>query len=153
MARSDFAWARRTLNRALGYGIGVTVVVSLPLLLFGRQAIALWINPEHAPTFVLMFGLTVLNVLMMIAGNLSSLLVHGASLRGQLGFYAAASVAALLLKILLAFWFGVAGVVWGTVLAFGLIYTPLALRMAYRATRIETSSPLTSVSESHGNPG
>lgn len=145
IARSDFSWARRTLTRALGYSVVVTVLVSLPLLLFGRQLVTLWISPDHAPTFVLMLGLTVLNVLMVVAGNLSSLLVHGASLRGQLGFYAAASIAAVILKVLLAFWIGVPGVVWGTVLAFGLIYTPLALGLAYRTTRMETSSQLTSV--------
>lgn len=132
LARSDFGWARRTLNRALGYSVLLTASLSLPFLFFGRSIVSIWTGIDYAPTFSLMLGFSILSVLFIVAWNLSSLLVHGANLRGQLFFYAAASIVALLLKAIFAVWFGTTGVVWGTVLGFGLIYTPLALRLAYR---------------------
>jgi len=133
LARADVAWARRTLNRALCISLLVTIALSLPLVVFGKTIVTHWAGAELVAGFPLLLGVAVLNVLFVIAVNLSTLLVHGANLRGQLAFYTVASLTALALKILFARWFGVAGVVWGTVLAFGLIYTPLALRLAYRA--------------------
>jgi O-antigen/teichoic acid export membrane protein len=132
LARSDLAWARRTLNRALGYSVLLTASLSLPFLFFGRRIVAIWTGIDYAPSFSLLLGFSILSVLLVVAWNLSSLLVHGANLRGQLFFYTVGSLVALLLKGAFAVWFGTTGVVWGTILGFGLIYTPLALRLAYR---------------------
>lgn len=132
LARSDFSWARRTLNRALVCSVTLTLGISLPLIIFGGRIVAVWTRSTYSPGLLLMLGLTVLNVLIVLAGNLSSLLVHGANLRRQLAFYAVASLGALALKIEWVSTLGVSGVVWGTILAFGVVYTPLALRLAYR---------------------
>lgn len=132
LARKDYAWARKTLNRALTYTLLLTLGASLPLFAFARPIVKFWLSSSQTPSFSLMLALTLLNILMIVCGNLSVLLVHGTNLRGQLFFYGAASALALGLKILGAIYFGIAGTVWGTVIGFGLIYTPLALRLAYR---------------------
>ncbi len=56
-------------------------------------------------------------------------------LRQQLIFYGFASLLALALKVLFAGRYNVSGVVWGAVAGFGLIYTPCALRLAFKALK------------------
>jgi O-antigen/teichoic acid export membrane protein len=135
IARNDFAWAHRTLNRALLFGVLITGAISLPLLVFAKPIVIFWLHEEFVPSFFLMGGCAILNVLIILAGNLSSLLVHGEMLRKQVVCYAAGSLAALVLKIVLTPRLGVAGVVWGSILGFGILYTPFALRLAYQAVR------------------
>ena len=57
------------------------------------------------------------------------------ALRRQVLFYGAASVSAILLKVLLIIKWETAGVAWGTVLGFGLFYAIPAAVLARRVLR------------------
>ena len=135
LARNDFAWAQRTLNRALLLSVLVTGALAIPLLVLAKPIVTVWMHAQFVPSFFLMAGCALLNVLVIVAGNLSCLLVHGDMLKKQVGFYAAASLTALLLKIVLMPRWGVAGVVWASNIAFGVFYTPFALRLAFNSLR------------------
>ena len=147
IARSDFSWARKTLVRALVWSAALTVSFSVPVLAFGKSIVDSWTGGEYDPPYSLLFGWVILNALVIVAGNLSSLLVHGETLRKQVPFYTAASIVSLGLKILFAWQFGVAGVVWGAVAGFGLFYTPRALKLAFRSLASGAAGPRT------GTPG
>jgi O-antigen/teichoic acid export membrane protein len=135
IARGDYTWARRTLNRALACSLALTGAVTLPFLAFGQHIVAAWLHTQRAPSFLLLLGFTLVNMLMIVAGNLSTLLVHGTYLRRQVWFYGLASCAALMLKVVFVRQAGVPGVVWASVLGFGFLYTPFALRLAYQSVR------------------
>jgi O-antigen/teichoic acid export membrane protein len=139
IARSDYHWARKTLNRGMLWSLVITLGLSLPIVIFGQRIIIFWLRAEVVPSSSLMCALTALNLLVVTAGNLSSLLVHGANLRKQLLFYAAAALAALILKMVLTANWGLPGVVWASVFAFGVIYTPLALHLAYTSLRTKAT--------------
>jgi TRAP-type mannitol/chloroaromatic compound transport system permease large subunit len=110
-------------------------MLSVPILLLGPWIVLIWLKSPQVPSLALMLGLALLNTIMIAAGNLSMLLAHGENLRKQLAFYAVASLVAFTFKVIGAWQWGSAGVVWGTVVAFGFIYMPCALRLAYRTVR------------------
>jgi len=135
LARKDYSWVHRTLNRALLFSVLITGALAIPLMVFAQPIVRFWTHAEFVPSYFLMGGCAILNILIILAGNLSSLLVHGEMLKKQVVCYTAGSVAALVLKIILTPRLGVAGVVWGSILGFGILYTPFALRLAYHAVR------------------
>jgi hypothetical protein len=78
-------------------------------------------------------GMACLNLLLIVAWTLSGVLVHGSYLRRQAGLYTVAAVMAFVLKLWLVRVWGLSGVVWASVIAFGLIYAPMAFRLAREA--------------------
>lgn len=133
LARHDTAWARRTLNRALLGSLGVCAVLGVPLWLWGDWIAADLLHAGFRPDKVELGGFLVLSALMLVCGNLSMLLVHGEFLRRQVWFYGLAAGIALVLKLSVAGTHGLAGVVWASNAAFGLLYTPFAWALAREA--------------------
>jgi len=135
LARGDFGWVRVTLRRALLGTVGLTAVLGLVLVVFGRWLTRVWLETEYVPPFSLLVGMAALNLLLILAWNLSGVLVHGRYLRRQAGWYTVAAVLAFVLKLVLIRTWGLPGVVWASVIAFGVIYAPMALRLAREAVR------------------
>jgi O-antigen/teichoic acid export membrane protein len=135
MARSDHAWAKRTLVRALLVGIGSTALVSLPLLLFGKSIIAIWVGPALAPSTMILAGFALWGLVGSYGGVMSTFFNSGPLVSRQIGFYAVTTVVALLLKIVLVSPWQAAGVVWATVIAFSLFYVAPAWQLARSALR------------------
>jgi O-antigen/teichoic acid export membrane protein len=132
MAREDYAWIRRTLNRSLKLCVGVTTLAVLPMIFWGRQIIPLWTGQDLKPPFALMLGFGAWMIMGSYAGNLAALFNSGPLLRHQVVFYTVASVVALILKIVLAVTWQPAGVVWATVAGYGLFFLLPADRIARR---------------------
>ena len=76
------------------------------------------------------FGLWVL--LAGYGGVMSSFLNRGSLLRAQTSFYAVASLAVFVLKIVFARHWAATGVIWATVIGYSLFYVIPAARLAYR---------------------
>ncbi len=126
LARHDRAWAGRTLRRALLGSLALCALAGLPLLLWGGWIAADVLRAGFRPDAGLLAGFLVLSALLLVCNNLSMLLVHGDYLRRQVWFYGLAAGVALMLKLLLVGTHGLAGVVWASNFALGLIYTPCA---------------------------
>ena len=133
MARKDFAWARRTLNRALILSLGISLVIALPLVVFGKQIIAWWVGPALVPSTLLLVGIGFGVLLSSYISTMSVFLANQYTLVKQLGFYGAAAISTLILKITLAHSWQAAGVVWATIFGFGVFYIIPAARLAYRS--------------------
>lgn len=136
LARGDFRWVRVTLYRSLAATLGLTALLGTGLVVLGPWITRHWLagtGPEYVPSWSLLAGMAALNLLLIIAWNLSGVLVHGVYLRRQAGLYTVAAVVALGLKLGLVHWWGLPGVVWASVFAFGLIYAPMAFRLAREA--------------------
>lgn len=133
LARQDTAWARRTLQRALLGSLGLCLAFGAPLLIWGDRVAVDLLQAGFRPDIIELGGFFVLSALMLMCGNLSMLLVHGKFLRRQVWFYGLAAGVALVLKLSVAGTHGLAGVVWSSNLAFGLLYMPFAWSLAREA--------------------
>ena len=132
MARKDFAWARKTLNRAMFLSIALSFVVVLPLIVFGKPIIVWWVGPDMTPSFSLLAAFGALTILTAYVGTMSTFFNSGPLVSKQIGFYAAAAIAAVVLKIFLTYSLNTAGVIWATVFGFAIFYVIPAARLAYK---------------------
>ena len=118
IARGDLRWLRRTLVRTTVGGIAVTVVSSAFLLVFGRDVLRIWLGPVFDPPFMLLLGLALWAVISTAFTSISMVL-NGATLIGfQVVVAIAMAVSSIAASIYLGNEFGLAGVIWGTLLAY-----------------------------------
>ncbi len=132
MARKDFAWARRTLDRSLILSLSVSFIIAMPLVIFGKQIIAWWIGPSLAPSTSLLLGFGALTLMMSYITTISVFLNSGSLVAKQIAFTGAAAISTLILKIVLAHSWQAAGVVWAAVFGFAIFYVIPAARLAYK---------------------
>jgi O-antigen/teichoic acid export membrane protein len=132
LARNDYPWARRTLLRAVLLSVGMGIMVAVPFLIFGQRIVAFWLGDALIPSLSLLGGFAAYTVLGAYGGAMSSFLNSSFLLRRQVGFYSVASIVAFFLKVMLAWHWQVAGVVWATVLAYGTLYALPAGILSYR---------------------
>src|SRR5439155_10463255 len=146
LARRDFAWARRTLTRAIAISLAVAVLTAAPLLLFGRALIRWWVGSQLTPTLALLAGFSAWLLIGSYGGALSSFLNTKALLKQQVWFYGLAAVAAVLLKIVMVTVWGTTGVIWAGVIAFAVFYVVPAAHVAFgyltRASALVVTDPI-----------
>lgn len=145
IAKKDFAWAHRTLRRAIALSLWVGVLTAIPLLLFGRQMISWWVGPAMAPSIALLLGFSGWLLLAGYGGVMSTFLNSGTLLRKQVRFYVAAAATAVLLKIVLAYAWGIEGVIIGTVAGWTLVYVFPSARLAFGYLRSQDMKGITGV--------
>ena len=133
MARGDYSWARRTLNRSLAISLGLGVAVALPLVVFGKQIVFVLAGPNLVPSSSLLWGFFCWIFVASYGGALASYNNHGDLLKKQVLFHGAASVIVFVLKIALSYSQGIEGVIWGTVFGYSIFsLVPLTI-LAYRS--------------------
>jgi O-antigen/teichoic acid export membrane protein len=149
IARGDVAWARLTLIRSLKAGLFISVPAAAALVAFGLPIIALWVGPSVTPPFVLLLGFGIW-VALSTVGNSVAMLLNGAH---EIRIQAAAAALMALVNLALSIWLtsriGVAGVMWGTVIAYSVfVLVPMALyvpgvlrRIELRQTRQDPAPP------------
>jgi len=135
MVRKDHAWAHRALNRALVFSLAVGVAFAVPLMVLGKWIIAIWVSPDMAPSTSLLIGFAFWVMVVNYGGVMSTFLNSGPLLGRQIGFFSAATAAALLLKFILVRSCNVSGVIWATVIGFGVFYVVPSMKLAYGALR------------------
>ena len=131
-------WARATLVRSIKAGLLTTGPISAILVLLGLPIIALWVGPSVTPPFPLLIGFGIWVVLSTV-GNAVAMLLNGAhEIRMQAAAAAVMAIVNLTLSIWLTSRFGVAGVIWGTVIAYSVfVLVPMALYVPGVLRRIE----------------
>jgi O-antigen/teichoic acid export membrane protein len=120
-ARRDLPWIRRTLRRSLLLAAAVSVPAALLLALVHRPVIRLWVGPQIQPTFWLIIGIAAWTVMGSI-GNALAMFLNGLHVfRFQVIIGLSMAIANLALSIWLARTIGLPGVIWGTVISYGLL--------------------------------
>ncbi len=141
IARKDYAWAHRTLKRAIKLSSWVGLLTAILLILFGRQVISWWVGPAMVPSMALLFGFSGWLLLTGYVGVMSTFFNSGPLLRRQVAFYVPATVTVVLLKIVLVYVWGIEGVIFGTVAGWTLVYVVPSARLAFGYLRsLETST-------------
>jgi O-antigen/teichoic acid export membrane protein len=135
IARGDVRWVKRTLRMSIGLAVLLSGASSLVLVVFAPPIIDLWVGPHVNAPFALLLGMALWAVIGN-SFNAVAMLLNGASVVGfQVATALSMAVTSVGASVLLANIFGVAGVVWGTVLAYVVctaiptaIFLPTALR-------------------------
>jgi O-antigen/teichoic acid export membrane protein len=132
LARRDYSWARRTLHRSILLGVGLGAVFAVPFVAFGQKIVEFWVGSDLVPSLTLLAGFACYAIWGGYIGAMSAFLNGASLLKRQVIFFGAASMGALVLKIVLARYWQIAGVIWATVLAYGLLYAVPAWLLAHR---------------------
>jgi O-antigen/teichoic acid export membrane protein len=120
LIHGDRMWIRRTLSRSVLVGVGATIVVSLVILASSSVVFGFLIGPSLMPPTSLMVGFAVWAALFAF-GNMVSMLLNAANvILFQLVAASAMAITSITLKIEFAHAFGVSGIIWGTVLGYGI---------------------------------
>jgi O-antigen/teichoic acid export membrane protein len=121
--RGDIAWVRRTLKRSVVIVVLVTALFSGLLVAISRPLFKLWVGPDLVPSWTLTIGLAVSGIV-QAAGNAVAMYLNASNaLVFELSLAFAFIVFATTLKILLCHQIGVAGIAWGAVIAYILVFT------------------------------
>ena len=128
VSRGDIPWVRRTLRRSLAVSLAVTLPAAFVLTSWGSRIIEIWVGPAVHPSIFLLAGFALWGVFGSV-GHSVAIFLNGAN---QVRWQAAAAALMACANIGLSIWFtiriGVAGVVWGTVVTYGLlVLLPMAL--------------------------
>ena len=132
MASGDHVWARMALRRTLWISIALSLACAAVIALLARALSARWLPQIETASPLLLSGFVAVALLGAYGGTMSAFLNQRATIQSQLGFYAMASITALIAKFWLVKAIGISGVLWGTVLGYGLVYTLPAWRLAQR---------------------
>ena len=132
IARGDVEWARVTLKRSLGVGLGIAVPVSALIVLLGRPIIAWWVGPAVVPTYLVLIAMGLWAAMGAVNGSISSFLNGAGVLRFQAITSVLMMVANVGFSIVLTRSLGVSGVVWGSLISQAVfILIPTAIYIAY----------------------
>jgi O-antigen/teichoic acid export membrane protein len=131
MESGDIAWAKNAIKKALKLSFMSAAIISLPLLIFGKQIIMIWISSEYVPSWSLLIGFYIFVLMGTYGGVMSTFLNSGPLLSKQLLFTGLAGISSVLLKIFLSLNFGVSGVIWATIAGYSLFYIIPSYKLAF----------------------
>jgi O-antigen/teichoic acid export membrane protein len=142
IARGDITWARSMLARSIKAALSISLVASVVLVAFGQPIILLWVGRSVTAPFLLLVGLGVW-ITQSSVGIAVAMLLNGTNeIRFQAGAAAVMAVVNLGLSIWLTSRIGVAGVIWGTVIAYAaFVLIPMALYVPGVLRRLERHQP------------
>jgi O-antigen/teichoic acid export membrane protein len=133
LAAHDYVWARRALQRILLLCVSAGAVVAAVLVLAGRWIVTLWAGREYAPSLMLLLGFAGWLVVASYGSVMSVFLNTRQLLRKQVLFFTLAAVSSVAIKFAVVERFGGTGVIWGTVVGYGVFYVAPAWVAARRS--------------------
>lgn len=131
MESGDIMWAKNTLKKGLLLSILSGAIITLPLVIFGKQLIQLWVGAKFVPSWSLLIGFYAFVFISNYGGVMSTFLNSGPLLAKQLLVVGLSSITAVLLKIYFSLNFGVSGIIWATVLSYSVFYIIPSYRLAF----------------------
>jgi len=120
IARGDITWIRRTVAASIIAVEAVVLPLALVCLFFGNELIRLWFQQPILLGFGLLSGAAVWVALEAIGAGLAMFLNGASILRAQVPLCIAFAVMAIGAKVTFANQFGIAGIIWGTILAYSI---------------------------------
>ena len=119
MGRGDYAWARQALNRASRWTIGIGIGIAIFTAVAGQGVVRLWVGHSVTLPWELVCGVGVMILVQSYNGVVASFMNNEGLVHQQVGILFCTVVACLTLKVIFMRLWGVSGVPWATVLAFG----------------------------------
>lgn len=125
----DWTWVKNTFKKAMLYSLIASSVVTLPLLFFGKIIIQKWVGSELAPSTLMLVGFYINILISNFGGVMSTLLNSSDIVSKQVPIVISATILTIVLKIVFSKTIGLEGVIWGTNIAYLIIYVPLTIRL------------------------
>ena len=147
LSRGDVQWVRRTFRRSIRLSLSVAVPVSAALVVLGLPVIAVWVGTSSLqPTFGLILAIGIWTPLVAV-GTAIAMLFNGAQvMKFQVVTAALMATANILLSIALTSRIGLAGVVWGSIIAYSVFaLIPVAFYLPQLFARFESGAARTGV--------
>lgn len=122
IARNDLDWVWCTLHRSIKLSLMFGIGIGGGMILFGQHLINWWMRGSFPvpPSLLTGFGMFIL--VNSLVASLSVVMCSGILLRQQLLLIGVTVPVCLLLKIVLCSKNGIAGPIWATAIAYGLLY-------------------------------
>lgn len=121
IARGDIPWVRRTLGRSLLIVLTLASAISSVLLIMSPKLIYWWVGHRVHPSFLLLLGLALCSVMDSCAGALASFLNGASVVKFQVIVASVFGAGCLTLKVFFIHRFGISGVPWANIVAYGLL--------------------------------
>ncbi len=119
-SRGDSEWVRQVFLTTFFYSILASLVISTPILLSYKPLVILWAGDQVVPKFTLVFAVFVWTN-MLVVGSITTSLLHGLdAIRLQLVVGLAMTLVNIPISILLTCLIGTSGVVYGSIISYGL---------------------------------
>jgi O-antigen/teichoic acid export membrane protein len=129
-ARGDKGWVSRSFRINFVLSVGTTLVLGVPLVLFGQWMIAKWAGGEAVPTVSLLFWMAVWSIISAAMNSQATVLASCGRLKGQMAYSVAAAIVNLAASIVLVQKIGVTGAILGTIVAFAFcVIVPQAIEV------------------------
>ena len=152
IARGDGGWVRRTLVRSTLLAGVLAAAAGAVLVLWGTPILYLWVRETHPPSFVLLLGLAVWTVLSAMGSAVAMFLNGVNAIRQQAAVALSFGVVGIVLKYAFSQRYGVAGIAWGSVVAYATITVPYVVVLIFQLLREMADAPLPCVSSGSGAP-
>jgi O-antigen/teichoic acid export membrane protein len=144
LSGGDVLWVRRTFRRSIRLSLSVAGPVSAVLVVLGLPLIGLWVGTSVQPSFGLVLAVGIWTTLGAVGSAISMLLNGAQVMRFQVITAVAMATVSILMSIALTARIGVAGVVWGSIIAFvALSLIPATLYLPRVFARMERERALT----------
>ena len=141
VARHDVGWVRRTLKRSIVLSVVLSSVLAVLLVVFGSPIIRAWVGPQIRLSPWLLLGLGVWSAIGTV-GMAMAMFMNGVGLlRPQVICAVIMCIASIGLKILFGHHWGLAGVVWGVVIAYvTCALVPLSIILPRQLRRLDAEA-------------
>jgi len=134
-SRGDIKWVRHTLRKSLLIVFGAASVASCLLLLLSHKLLHWWVGSRIHPPFMLLLGLAIW-VVIACCGDALGMFMNGVEvIRFQVVVASMFGIGCVATKLFYVHHFGIIGVPWATISAYGLLsalpsalYVPLFFR-------------------------
>lgn len=136
VSRSDFRWAQHIVRRAFLFSLTLGSACALILLAASRFLMERWSGIDPGPIDALRIGFSVWVVLVGYVAATNAILNQPGVMKRHLVLFGGAALVSLALKIWLAHSWSLAGVLWATILGYGIVYVIPAARLALSSVAV-----------------
>jgi len=137
LARRDYAWARRVIRRAIALSLGLGLLCGILLLAASRWLMQRWAGVDVGAIDSLRIGFALWVVLVGYVASMNAILNQPGTMRRHLMLFGGAAIVSLALKIVCAQHGSLPGVIWSTLVGFGIVYIIPSARLALRGIASE----------------
>lgn len=142
VASGDHVWVKMALRRTVVVSVTLSTASAVVIAFLAPAISVKWVPQIHQASPLLLSAFVGAAVVGGYGGAMSVFLNNRQTLNAQLGYFAMASIMALFAKVWLVKTMGISGVVWGTVLGYGLIYSYPSWRLARKTVYGLQSKPV-----------
>jgi O-antigen/teichoic acid export membrane protein len=121
MVRGDGPWVRKTLARSLLLSLMVGGAAAIGLTSFGGTMLRYWVGPSIPASPSLLIALGIGLVAQAVGSALATLLNAARVVTFQIVVAALLLICKVGMSLALANWLGIAGIAWGTAIAYGCV--------------------------------